>query len=239
MASSLNAVAVFAAEMAADVLMVHDTATVRSGNPTITMGLRGMAHLSFELLGPDHDLHSGMHGGLAPNPAQGIAAMIAGLFNADGSVAVAGFYDDVRPLEPWERDMWAKVPGVSDADILDITGSPSTFGEPGYSSAERLWARPTAEVNGIGGGYQGEGSKTVIPAEAMAKFSFRLVPDQDPVDIAKKVKSHLKKHCPPGINIEIEVGHDGKPFIADPHSENGRAGQAALKKARVFALEVA
>ena len=115
--------------------------------------------------------------------------------------------------------------------MLKITGSPSTFGEPGYSSAERLWARPTAEVNGIGGGYQGEGSKTVLPAEAMAKFSFRLVPDQDPKDIAKKVQAHLEKHAPAGVTVEVEVGHDGKPYICDPHSVNGKAGQAALEQA--------
>ncbi len=217
--------------LACDVIAVSDTGMVAPGVPTMGYGLRGIACCEVTLKGPSGDLHSGVYGGAVANPATAVARLVASLHDDEGRITIDGFYDDVRPLEPWERDMWAKVPGASDADILDITGSPSTFGEPGYSSAERLWARPTAEVNGIGGGYQGEGSKTVIPAEAMAKFSFRLVPDQDPVDIAKKVKSHLKKHCPAGINIEIEVGHDGKPFIADPHSENGRAGQAALKKA--------
>jgi len=156
---------------------------------------------------------------------------VASLHHADGKIAIEGFYDDVRPLETWEREMWAKVPGVSEEDMLKITGSPTTFGEPDYSSAERLWARPTAEVNGIGGGYQGEGSKTVLPAEAMAKFSFRLVPDQDPKDISAKVQAHLEKHTPPGVTVEVEVGHDGKPYICDPHSENGKAGQAALEQA--------
>ena len=126
--------------------------------------------------------------------------------------------------------MWAKVPGVSDEDYLKVTGSPATFGEPGYNSAERVFARPSAEVNGIGGGYQGEGSKTVIPAEAFVKFSFRLVPDQDPKTILQQVKTHLEKHCPPGVNIEIEIGHDGKPYACDPHSDFGKAAQRALKR---------
>ena len=127
--------------------------------------------------------------------------------------------------------MWAQIPGVSDQDMIHQTGAPAVFGEPGYSSAERLWARPTAEVNGIGGGYLGEGSKTVLPAEAMAKFSFRLVPNQDPADISKKVQAHLEKHAPLGVTVEVEVGHDGKPYYSDPNSAFGKAGQIALEKA--------
>ncbi len=218
-------------ELACDVIAVSDTGMVAPGVPTMGYGLRGIACCEVTVKGPSTDLHSGLYGGAVANPATAVAQLVASLHKLDGTVAIEGFYDDVRPLEKWEREMWAKVPGSSDSDILAITGSPSTFGEPGFSSAERLWARPTAEVNGIGGGYQGEGSKTVIPAEAMAKFSFRLVPDQDPEDIMEKVQAHLKKHTPPGVTLEIEVGHDGKPFLADPHSKNGKAGQAALKAA--------
>jgi acetylornithine deacetylase/succinyl-diaminopimelate desuccinylase-like protein len=218
-------------ELACDVIAVSDTGMVAPGVPTMGYGLRGIACCEVTVKGPSGDLHSGVYGGAVANPATAIARLVASLHDFDGTIAIDGFYDDVRPLEPWEREMWSQIPGVSDADTLKITGSPSTFGEPGYTSAERLWARPTAEVNGIGGGYQGEGSKTVIPAEAFAKFSFRLVPDQDPADIMEKVKAHLKKHTPPGVTLEIEVGHDGKPFFADPHSENGKAGQAALKAA--------
>jgi acetylornithine deacetylase/succinyl-diaminopimelate desuccinylase-like protein len=105
------------------------------------------------------------------------------------------------------------------------------FGEPGYSSAERLWVRPTAEVNGIGGGYQGEGSKTVLPAEAFVKLSFRLVPDQDPSDIMAQVTAHLMSHCPPGVTLEVHSGHDGKPYLTDPNSKFGLAAQAALRTA--------
>lgn len=127
--------------------------------------------------------------------------------------------------------MWAKVPGVSDADFLQVTGSPALFGEPGYTSAERVWARPTAEVNGIGGGYQGEGSKTVLPAEAFVKLSLRLVPDQIPEDIMEKVTQHLHAHCPPGVTLEVLPGHDGKPYLTDPNSKFGLAAQAALRAA--------
>jgi acetylornithine deacetylase/succinyl-diaminopimelate desuccinylase-like protein len=157
--------------------------------------------------------------------------LVASLHDADGRVTVDGFYDAVRPLEAWEREMWAKVPGVADEDFLKITGSPALFGEPGYQSAERVWARPTAEVNGIGGGYQGEGSKTVIPAESFAKLSFRLVPDQDPAEILRQVGEHLQRHCPPGVVCEVIPGHDGKPYLVDPHSQDGLAAQAALLRA--------
>ena len=218
-------------ELKCDVIAVSDTGMVAKGVPTMGYGLRGITCCEVTVKGPSGDLHSGVYGGAVANPATAVAKLVASLHHDDGKIAIEGFYDDVRPLENWEREMWAKVPGVSEENMLAITGSPSTFGEPDYTSAERLWARPTAEVNGIGGGYQGEGSKTVLPAEAMAKFSFRLVPDQDPKDISAKVKSHLEKHAPPGVTIEVEVGHDGKPYLCDPHSENGKAGQAALEQA--------
>ena len=218
-------------ELKCDVIAVSDTGMVAQGVPTMGYGLRGIACCEVTVKGPSGDLHSGVYGGAVANPATAVARLVASLHDAEGNIAIEGFYDEVRPLEQWERDMWADVPGMTEQDMLAITGSPALFGEPGYSSAERLWARPTAEVNGIAGGYQGEGSKTVLPAEAMAKFSFRLVPDQDPKDIMKKVQAHLEKHAPEGVTVEVEVGHDGKPFYADPNSENGKAGQAALKAA--------
>jgi len=218
-------------ELKCDVIAVSDTGMVAQGVPTMGYGLRGIACCEVTVKGPSGDLHSGVYGGAVANPATAVARLAASLHDTEGNIAIEGFYDEVRPLEQWERDMWADVPGMTEQDMLAITGSPALFGEPGYSSAERLWARPTAEVNGIAGGYQGEGSKTVLPAEAMAKFSFRLVPDQDPKDIMKKVQAHLEKHTPEGVTVEVEVGHDGKPFYADPNSENGKAGQAALKAA--------
>jgi len=213
-----------------DVIAISDTGMVAPGVPTFGYGLRGIACCEVKLTGPKGDLHSGLFGGAVANPATAIARLVASLHDADGRIAVEGFYDEVRPLEPWEREIWAKIPSVSDAGFIEITGSPGLFGEPGYSSAERTWARPTAEVNGIGGGYQGEGSKTVLPAEAFAKLSFRLVPDQSPKQIMERVKSHLEWHCPPGVKVEVIVGHDGKPYATDPHSKFGLAAQAALRR---------
>lgn len=214
-----------------DVVAISDTGMVAPGVPTLGYGLRGIACCEAILRGPKQDLHSGLFGGAVANPAAAIARLVASLHALDGRVAIDGFYDQVRPLEDWERHMWSHVPGVSDADFLRVTGSPGLFGEPGYTSTERVWARPTAEVNGIGGGYQGEGSKTVLPAEAFVKLSFRLVPDQNPKDILEKVKNHLEWHCPPGVEIEVVPGHDGKPYITDPNSKFGLAAQAALRQA--------
>jgi acetylornithine deacetylase/succinyl-diaminopimelate desuccinylase-like protein len=219
-------------DLICDIIAISDTGMVAPNTGTLGYGLRGIACAEVKLTGPARDLHSGLFGGAVANPATAAARLVASLHLPDGTVAIEGFYDDVRPLEAWEREMWAKVPGVKDEDFLKVTGSPALFGEPGYTSAERTWARPTAEVNGIGGGYQGEGSKTVLPAEAFVKFSLRLVPDQDPQTVLAQLKTHLEKHCPPGVNLEIEIGHDGKPYACDPHSDFGKAALRALK--RVF-----
>lgn len=214
-----------------DIIAVSDTGMVARGVPTMGYGLRGITCCEVTVKGPKGDLHSGVYGGAVANPASAVARLVASLHDDDGKIAIDGFYDDVKPLENWEREMWAQVPGMTKEDFLGTTGSPDIFGEPDYTTAERIWARPTAEVNGIGSGYQGEGSKTVLPAEAMAKFSFRLVPDQDPRDIAKKVEAHLQKHTPAGVTVEVKSGHDGKPYYSDPNSAFGKAGQAALEKA--------
>lgn len=218
-------------ELRCDVVAISDTGMVARGVPTLGYGLRGITCCEVILRGPKGDLHSGLFGGIVANPASAIARLVASLHTPEGRVAIEGFYDNVRPLESWEREMWSKLPGVSDSDFLAVTGSPGLFGEPGYSSAERTWARPTAEVNGIGSGYQGEGSKTVLPAEAFVKLSFRLVPDQSPQEIMEKVQSHLERHCPPGVTLEVRVGHDGKPYAADPNSKFGLAAQQALRVA--------
>ena len=215
--------------MRCDVSAISDTGMVASGVPTLGYGLRGILCCNVILRGPRGDLHSGLFGGAVANPAAAIARLVASLHTPDGGVAIDGFSDSVRTVAAWERRMWSGIPGVSDADFLQVTGSPGLFGEPGYSTVERVWARPTAEVNGIGGGYQGEGSKTVLPAEAFVKLSFRLVPDQDPQDILAKVTAHLERHCPPGVTLEIIPGHDGKPYLTDPNSNFGLAAQAALR----------
>ncbi len=218
------------ADLKCDIIAISDTGMVAPNTGTLGYGLRGITCAEVKIIGPVRDLHSGIFGGAIANPATAIARLVASLHDSEGKVAIEGFYDEVRPLETWEREMWAKVPGLSDQDYLKVTGSPASFGEPGYSSAERVFARPTAEVNGIGGGYQGEGSKTVIPSEAFVKFSFRLVPDQDPQIILKRLRAHLEKYCPPGVKLVVEDGHDGKPYACDPHSEFGKAAQRALKR---------
>lgn len=214
-----------------DIIAVSDTGMVAPGVPTLGYGLRGITCLEVKVKGPSGDLHSGVYGGCVANPATAAARMIASLHDHEGRIAIAGFYEDVVPLEDWEREMWSKVPGTSDEDFLKTTGSPEPFGEPGYSMAERLWARPTVEVNGFGSGYQGEGSKTVLPAEATFKLSCRLVPGQDPVKIQQQVEDHLCKHLPKGVTIVVYKGHSGKAYHNDPHSKFGKAAQAALTTA--------
>ncbi len=222
-------------ELRCDVIAVSDTGMVAPGVPTLGYGLRGIACCEVTVRGPRADLHSGVYGGAVANPATAVARLVASLHDDNGRVAVEGFYDSVRPLADWEREMWRGVPGMEAADLLEVTGAPELFGESGYSPAERIWARPTAEVNGMGGGYQGEGSKTVLPATAFAKFSFRLVPDQDPADVMAKVFRHLRRHTPPGVTLEITEGHAGKPYLADPQSAAGLAARRAL--ARAFGRE--
>lgn len=217
-------------ELRCDVCAVSDTGMIGPGIPTLTYGLRGIACLEFTLRGPARDLHSGVYGGAVPNPATEIARIVASLHDAEGRVRIPGFYDRVVPLEAWEREMWSSLPD-GDAATLDETGAPALWGEAGYTALERRWGRPTAEVNGIGGGYQGEGSKTVIAREAMAKLSFRLVPDQDPEEILRLASQHLEKVCPPSCRIEVDLGHTGPAYVMDPHSRHGLAAQRALARA--------
>lgn len=212
-----------------EVIAISDTGMIAPGVPTFTYGLRGIGAMELKITGPATDLHSGIYGGAVANPATAMARLVASLHDADGRVAVPGFYDDVAPLEAWEREAWAKLP-FGDADILSVTGAPALFGEAGYTSLERTWARPTAEVNGIGGGFQGVGTKTVLPREAFAKLTFRLVPRQRPDDVMEKVKAHLRSQCPPGVKLEIAGGHAAEPYVTDPASNDGIAAQRALRR---------
>ncbi|MEM9283732.1 MAG: dipeptidase [Verrucomicrobiota bacterium] len=216
--------------LACDICAVSDTGMIAPGIPTLTYGLRGIACLEFTVHGPSLDLHSGVYGGAVPNPATLVSRLVASLHNEKEEVRIPGFYDAVIPLEQWERDMWASLPN-GDAATLEETGASGLIGEAGYTALEQRWGRPTAETNGIGGGYQGEGSKTVIPREAMAKLSFRLVPDQDPETILSQAQSHLEKECPESCRIEIDLGHHGPAYVMDPHSNYGKAAQRALERA--------
>jgi acetylornithine deacetylase/succinyl-diaminopimelate desuccinylase-like protein len=220
-----------------DVAVVSDTGMIARGVPTLSYGLRGVTAMEIKVTGPKIDLHSGIYGGAVANPITALAQLLATLHDREGRVAIAGFYDRVKPLEDWEREAWRKLPLDGDKLVLKETGVPELFGEAGYNSLERVWARPTAEINGIGGGYQGKGTKTVIASHAMAKLTFRLVPEQEGDEILKLAKTHLRKNLPKGVTLEITEGHSGPWYLTDPHSQIGQLAQRALRKA--FNAEVA
>jgi acetylornithine deacetylase/succinyl-diaminopimelate desuccinylase-like protein len=194
--------------LAADVVVSADGAMWRIDEPSLTVASRGLCGLELTLTAAAKDLHSGRHGGGVANPLHAMAALIASLHDPDGRVAVAGFYDEVRELSPAERAALTALPYDERAYLVQV-GASSTFGEPGYSTLERQWTRPTLEVNGMWGGYQGPGQKTVIPSEAHAKISCRLVPDQDPETVAALVRRHLEAHVPPGVRLSLSIGDHG------------------------------
>jgi acetylornithine deacetylase/succinyl-diaminopimelate desuccinylase-like protein len=200
-------------DLTADFVCVSDTAMFGRGIPSLCVGLRGLAILEVHVSGPKQDLHSGSFGGGVANPVNALAKMIASLHDAEGKITVPGFYDKVIALTDIERKEIAGLP-FDEKEWLASTGSPSTVGEKGYSTLERIWARPTLDCNGISGGFPGEGSKTIIPARAMAKITCRLVPDQDPDEIAKLVGAHLEKVAPPGVKVKVEISHGGRPYLA-------------------------
>jgi acetylornithine deacetylase/succinyl-diaminopimelate desuccinylase-like protein len=214
-----------------EVVLVSDTGMIAPRTPTLSYGLRGVAALEIKVTGAKMDLHSGIFGGAVANPATALARLLATLHDSNGHIAVQGFYDDVAPLQQWERDAWKKLPIDPDSEMLEETGAPALFGEAGFSTLERIWARPTAEINGMGSGYQGPGTKTVLPSHAMAKLTFRLVPNQNGDAIIDLVKKHLQKNLPPGVTVEMRSGHHGPWYLTDPHSKFGQAAQRALKKA--------
>jgi acetylornithine deacetylase/succinyl-diaminopimelate desuccinylase-like protein len=188
--------------LAADVVLSADGAMWRIDEPSLTVSSRGLAGLELTLTAASKDLHSGRHGGGVANPLHAMARLIASLHERNGRVAVSGFYDRVRELTPAERADIASLPFNERAYLAQV-GAPSAFGEPGYTTLERQWTRPTLEVNGMWGGYSGPGQKTVIPFEAHAKITCRLVPDQDPAEVVAMVARHLESHVPPGTRLSI------------------------------------
>jgi acetylornithine deacetylase/succinyl-diaminopimelate desuccinylase-like protein len=200
----------------ADALVVSDTSMLGPGVPSITYGLRGLNYFQVEITGAKQDLHSGVFGGAAPNPITILAEMIAKLHDKNLRVTVPGFYDDVAKLSKAERKALNALPW-NEKEFRKTVGSPALAGEAGYTIVESLWCRPTLELNGIWGGYLGEGSKTVIPAKAHAKFSTRLVPGQDPVKIAKQVERHVRQLLPKTVKCRFEVLSQSKPWVA-PHA---------------------
>ncbi len=212
--------------LSCDFAVNTDTGMIEPDMPTITYGLRGLAYYELRVYGPDHDLHSGQYGGVVHNPAQALCELIAGMHDEQHRVTLPGFYDRVRSLEADERQALAQLPGVGESLYVKNTGIPAIYGEAGFTAIERVSARPTLEVNGLLSGYTGSGSKTVLPAWAMAKISMRLVPDQDPSEVEGQLRAYLKAHAPETIRWEVADLHGGPPSISD---RNSPAVQAMVK----------
>ncbi|MFD4727495.1 dipeptidase [Streptomyces seoulensis] len=198
--------------LAADAVIVSDTGMWSEDTPTVCTGMRGLAECEIRLYGPDQDIHSGSFGGAVPNPATAAARLVAALHDEHGRVAVPGFYDGIVELTARERELFAELP-FDEAEWLRTAKSHAARGEAGYSTLERVWARPTAEVNGIGGGYQGAGSKTIIPSSAVVKLSFRLVAGQDLGAVEKAVQDWAERQAPAGIRLEIDFSPGTRPCL--------------------------
>lgn len=211
-----------------DVAVISDTSQFAPGIPAITYGLKGLAYFELRVQGADRDLHSGTYGGAVQNPLNALATILGTMKGSDGRIAIEGFYDRVRPLEDWERAEFAKLP-FSEAGFQADLKVADLFGEAGYSTLERKWARPTFDVNGIWGGYSGPGPKTVLPCKAGAKFSFRLVPDQDNNEVAALVRRHIEKVCPAGVTWELEPMHGAPAVLVNNDTPWVRAAIRAIE----------
>ena len=203
-----------AALLRADAVIISDSSMFAPGLPSILSSLRGIAYFQIDVVGPASDLHSGSYGGAVVNPAMALARILATMHDAKGRVAIKGFYDRVRKWDKKSRDAIRKLP-FSEKHFRAETGATALGGEEGFSTLERIWMRPTCEVNGLLSGYTGEGAKTVLPAKAMAKVSCRLVPDQDPAKIEKLFRAHVKRVAPKGVTVDVQYIHGGKPWRAE------------------------
>jgi acetylornithine deacetylase/succinyl-diaminopimelate desuccinylase-like protein len=217
-------------ELKCRAVVLSDTGMPGLDHPAITYALRGICAVEITIHGPSRDLHSGIYGGTVDNPALVLSQVLARLRDKNGRIAIPGFYDDVKPLSAYERKQMARFP-MTEAAYRKSLGVPRLFGEKGYKFTEQRSARPTLEINGLTSGYQGEGSKTIIPAWARAKLTFRLVPDQKPERVLKLVVKHLKKICPPTVRLEAVAGHGAEPYMVSPDGELAQAGMATLKQA--------
>lgn len=224
----------------ADVVVISDSPMFDRGIPSICYGLRGLAYFQIDLRGSKSDLHSGSFGGAVANPAMVLAQVLAQMKDKSGRVKIDGFYDDVVDLRPEERAEWEKLP-FNEKKYRQELGAPKLFGETGYSTLERVWARPTFEVNGLLSGFTGEGAKTVLPAVAMAKVSMRLVPNQDPDKIASLFEAYVQKVTPKTVELKVTRMHGGKPWMTafdNPYVQAaGRAIEAGFGQRPVFNRE--
>ena len=212
-----------------DFALNPDTGMIAADLPTITYALRGLAYFEVRIDGPDHDLHSGIYGGVVHNPAQALCELIAGMHDDEGKVALPGFYDKVRLIDDEEREELARLPMGEDF-YLQQTGAPALWGEEMYSPVERTGARPTLEVNGIYSGFTGEGSKTVLPAWAMAKISTRLVPDQDPEEVYQQLVQYLESNSPDTVSFKVTNLVGSPASISDQKSVGVKAMQDAMQQ---------
>jgi acetylornithine deacetylase/succinyl-diaminopimelate desuccinylase-like protein len=217
-------------ELDCDAVVISDTGMPSPKFPALTYALRGIIAFEITLHSPSHDLHSGVFGGAVENPAMALVQLLAKVRDSKGRITIPGFYDDVAPLSKFEREQAAHYP-LPDAKLKKLLGSPQLFGEHGFTATEQRSARPTFEINGLTSGYQGEGSKTIVPSWARAKITCRLVPDQKPGQIRKAVCAHLKKICPPTVRMEIEAGHGAEAYHVSPTGPQAQAALRALEKA--------
>jgi acetylornithine deacetylase/succinyl-diaminopimelate desuccinylase-like protein len=216
-------------ELAADLVVISDTSMFDRGVPSICYGLRGLVYCQIDLRGSKGDLHSGVFGGAVANPSFVLAQMIAQMKDRSGRIRVPGFYDDVRPMEEAERQAWAQLP-FNEKKYRKEFGIPKLFGETGFTTLQRTWARPTLEVNGLLAGFTGEGAKTVLPALAMAKISMRLVPDQDPGKIADLFEAYVRKITPKTVELKFTRMHGGKPWMTSFDNPFVQAAGRAIER---------
>jgi acetylornithine deacetylase/succinyl-diaminopimelate desuccinylase-like protein len=214
--------------LAADSALISDSAIVGPDQPALVYSLRGNCHVQLKLTGPARDLHSGTYGGSINNPLNALGHLLAKLKNEFGHIMIPGFYDRVRPLSLEERELLAAFP-LSEADWLAQTGAPALWGEPEYTLVERIGARPTLDVTGMWGGYIGEGAKTVLPSSAHAKVSMRLVPDQDPAEIAALFEKFVREVLPPSVSVEMRIGGMSRAALIDRDTAPMRAAAAAYE----------
>ncbi len=213
----------------ADVALISDTSMFDDGIPSIAYGLRGLCYMQVDLTGPNHDLHSGTYGGAVGNPINELAIMISKLKDKNGKILIPGFYTKVKPLSKKERDAYKKLPFNKKAYFKELAIKES-FGEKGYSILEQVSGRPTLDCNGIWGGFQGEGAKTVLPSKAGAKISMRLVPNQTPKQTAVLFEKFLKKICPKTMQLKVTELHGGDPAMTDIDTKEMKAAEIAIHK---------
>lgn len=216
--------------LAADISVISDSPFFASDCPSVCYGLRGIATAEIRVEGPATDLHSGNYGGAIANPAEVLARILSDLKDRNGRIRIDGFYDDVLELTPAEREAFASLPFDEQAFCRDL-GAEAPFGEAGFTTIERIWARPSFEVNGLVGGFGGDGAKTIVPARATAKVSMRLVPNQDPDRILDLLERHVHRVAPPEVRVAVSRGHVGRPFLAPIDNPAVRAAFAAMERA--------